>query len=54
VVSDHRYPAGNGRLGAGCRENAGFLPNTGVRASRRIEVFGCEFKEMFGADIAGS
>jgi hypothetical protein len=46
--------AGSGRLGAGCMVNAGFLPNTRVGASRRIEVLGCEFREMFGADIADS
>jgi hypothetical protein len=46
--------AGSERLGDGCRVNAGFLPNTRVDASRRIEVLGCGFKEMFGADIADS
>jgi hypothetical protein len=45
---------GNKRLGAGCRGIASVLPNTGVRASRRIKGLGWEFKEMFGADIADS
>jgi hypothetical protein len=46
--------AGSERLGAGCGENTGILPNIGTRASRGIKVPVCEFKEMFGADIAGS
>src|ERR1017187_2307288 len=45
---------GSGRLGIGCKEYAGSFPNTGNRGPRRVRVFGCEFTEMFGVDIAGS
>jgi hypothetical protein len=43
---------GSDRIGIRCE--VGFVPKTGGRESRNIMGFGCEFKEMFGADIAGS
>jgi hypothetical protein len=37
---------------AGCVVNDVVPPNAGIRASRMIAMFGCEFTEMSDVDIA--